>query len=65
MLIITTTTVAIAMHTLNDVKSYLLMAMMLLLLLLLLIMIMMTTTMMTIDGDAPDDCDDNDGDYKY
>ena len=64
MLIITTTTVAIAMHTLNDVKSYLLMAMMLLLLL-LLIMIMMTTTMMTIDGDAPDDCDDNDGDYKY
>jgi len=38
---------------------------MLLLLLLLLIMIMMTTTIMTIDGDAPDDCDDNDGDYKY
>ena len=64
MLIITTTTVAIAIHTLNDVRSYLLMAMMLMLLL-LLIMIMMTTTMMTIDGDAPDDCDDNDGDYKY
>ena len=63
MLIITTTTVAIAIHTLNDVRSYLLMAMMLMLL--LLIMIMMTTTMMTIDGDAPDDCDDNDGDYKY